>query len=64
MRDEMNREDLISRKAVLNTIHETLKTFISDEDVFTDKDNYILTVNKAVCKAINDIPSIKMGDKA
>lgn len=56
-------EDCISREAVVNTIHKTVYGFfdIADDDSeepINDKDKLLLSVNKAVCNAIKDLPSV------
>lgn len=44
------------QKCVLDNIHATMFTFIdTEEDVITDKDEFVLTINKAVCSRIKEL---------
>ena len=44
------------QKCVLDNIHATMLTFIdTEEDVMTDKDEFVLTINKAVCSRIKEL---------
>lgn len=44
------------QKCVLDNIHATMLTFIDNkEDVMTDKDKFVLTINKAACENLKKL---------
>ena len=44
------------QKCVLDNIHATMLTFIdTEEDVMTDKDKFVLTINKAACENLKKL---------
>ena len=44
------------QKCVLDNIHATMLTFIdTEEDVITDKDEFVLAINKAVCSRTKEL---------
>ena len=55
--------DLISRQAVLDTTHKTIYEFFdiaddNSEEPINDQDKLLLTVNKAICNKIKELPSV------
>lgn len=51
-------EDTISRQAVIDTVHKIILGFFSDEDgAMTDTEKTILSVSKAVCNGVRELPS-------
>ena len=44
------------QKCVLDNIHATMLTFIdTEEDVMTDKDEFVLAINKAACENLKKL---------
>ena len=53
------QDDVISRQVVVDTVHKTILGFFSDEDdVMTDTEKTLLSVNKAVCNELAKLPSV------
>lgn len=50
--------DLIIRETAIFSVHETIHQFIEDNETFTDRDELLLKVNKAICNGLRDIPIV------
>lgn len=55
--------DAVSRQAVLDTTHKTIYEFFdiaddNSEEPINDKDKLLLTVNKAICNKLKQLPSV------
>ena len=50
--------DTVSRQAVIDTVRKIILGFFSDEDgVMTDTEKTLLSVNKAICNGVRELPS-------
>lgn len=50
--------DTVSRQAVIGTVHKIILGFFSDEDgVMNDTEKTLLSVSKAVCNGVRELPS-------
>lgn len=55
-------DDTISRKSVIDAVHTATYGFIcgaEDGDEMTEADKLVLSINKAVCGAIKELPSVQ-----
>ena len=51
-------DDVISRQVVVDTVHKTILGFFSEEDgTMTDTEKTLLSVNKAICNGVRELPS-------
>lgn len=56
-------DDAISREAVIKTLHDTIFQFFDvcgddEETLMSDKDEFLLTINKAISNNIKALPSV------
>ena len=61
-------KDSINKTEVINTIHKTIYGFFDivdddSEESINDKDKLLLTVNKAISKAVEDLHLVTLGSK-
>ena len=51
-------EEMVSKQLVIDTVHKIILGFFSEEDgVMTDTEKTLLSVNKAVCNGVRELPS-------
>lgn len=52
MQSESEKKEEISKDDAIKIVHDTIHDFFDDSETFTDKDELLLKINKAICNNI------------
>jgi len=53
-------DDMVSKQVVIDTVHKIILGLFSEEDgAMTDTEKTLLSVNKAVCNGVRELPSVQ-----